>query len=154
VTVAARPALMLEWHFTLRLRRCPCRCPCRAIRRLGEAHALYAPAADKLIAPFRPRSSFTPMPRRAHLARLGREFRALPSFGRLRILIKCDAAGLQIAEVRAIPSRISLPDWGDSEREPGISIVLKAIGIAPPRFGETDAVTSAPGAMTRECCAI
>jgi hypothetical protein len=108
-------------------------------RRLAKAQALYEPAADRLLKPFRPRPGFQPMPRRTHLARLAKQWRALPRFGRLRCLVNVTDGKLQIAETRLAPSRLTLP-WWDQDDEPALSLVLRTVAIVPPQFREHEMV--------------
>jgi hypothetical protein len=106
--------------------------------RLAEAHAFYEPAADRLMVPFRPRPGFTPMPRRPMLRALAENWRALPSSGRLRLVIRDEPGDLEIAERRVRPSVVSAPAWAADE--PAVAVALRSIIVRPPFFTD-DSVT-------------
>jgi hypothetical protein len=153
VTVAAPPALDSEIRSVPPIMRSPARPAgasaahlvpmefiglARRLRtRVAKAHGLWELRADKLLMPFRPRPGFMPMPRRAHLARLAKQWRALPRFGRLRCLVNVKDGALQIAESRLAPSRLKLP-WWDEDDEPALSLMLRTVAIVPPRFAEAE----------------
>jgi hypothetical protein len=103
-------------------------------RKITSAHPAVEAAADNLLAPFRPRPGFTPMPRHAALRRLAARWRALPALGRLRCVIANDPGHLQIVELRVTPSRVVAAAW--SEDEPALAIKLTTIAIKPPQFEE------------------
>lgn len=103
-------------------------------RKIADVHPAAEAAADRLLSPFRPRPCFTPMPRHAELRRLAQQWRRLPSFGRLRLVISSDPGHLQILELRVTPSRIEADGW--AEDEPALAIKLTTIAIKPPEFEE------------------
>jgi hypothetical protein len=102
--------------------------------KVAEAHARYETAAEALITPFRPRPGFTPMPRRAMLERLLRRYRAQRSLSRLRLISKFEDGKFQIIELRAEPSRMTLPGWEDAEL--AVTVSLHALVIRPPAFSQ------------------
>ncbi len=108
----------------------------RALRTaMAAADAEFEAAADRLLTPFRPRPGFSPVPRHAHLDRLARRWRALPTAGRLRRVVNSDPGDLQIAELRAAPFAMIFPGWDADEL--AITVVLRAVRIAPPDFAES-----------------
>src|ERR1700681_139832 len=58
--------------------------------KIAAAASVAEPAAERLIAPFRPRPGFLPMPRRAMLERLKRRWRAIPEDNRFPSARRCD----------------------------------------------------------------
>jgi hypothetical protein len=91
-------------------------------------------ATEALIAPFRPRPGFTPMPQRRMLDRLARRWRALPNANRIRFSSKFEERKLVLLDVRVEPGRISLPGW--SEGELALSLILRTTMLKPPAFFE------------------
>src|SRR5712691_10811852 len=104
------------------------------LRKITSAHPAVEAAADDLLAPFRPRPGWTPMPRHAALRSLAARWRALPAFGRLRLVTSFDSGKLQIVELCVVPCRIEAPTWDDDE--PALAIKLTTVAIKPPEFEE------------------
>jgi hypothetical protein len=75
-----------------------------------------------------------PGPRKAHLERLARRWRALPSLGRLRLATRFEDGRLHIAELRLVPSKIEAAGWDGGE--PALAIALQSIKIEPPAYAE------------------
>jgi hypothetical protein len=98
--------------------------------RIGRAHDLWVEAAEQLTAPLSPRGDFRPQFTRQSLALLAARWRALPEWGRLRIVAKTDGARLQVLETRLIPFRCAKVDW--DEFEPSVAVALSAVGMALP----------------------
>jgi len=111
--------------------------------RIAAVNASADAEAEALLQPFRPVAGFTPMPRHDHLRRLARRWRALPAFGRLRLVAKFDFGKLQIVELRVAPAGIVAAGW--SEEEPAFAVMLRTVAIAPPEFVETTRLLAAVG---------
>jgi hypothetical protein len=103
--------------------------------KITSAHALAEEAAEKLIAPFRSRPGFTPMPQHKMLDRLLRRYRAQRSLARLRLISKFEDGKLQLIELRAEPSRVTLPGWDGAEL--AVTVTLRTLAIKPPAFSQT-----------------
>ncbi len=112
--------------------------------RLAVAYSDHEAAAERLIAPFRARPGFAPMPPHAWLRALAQDWRALPGFGRLRLFAEFDReAGLRIAELRVVPSRIKLAGW--TEDEPAVAVELRSVVIRPPDFKDAKLTMATAG---------
>jgi hypothetical protein len=122
----------------------------RALRtKIATSHLAVEAIAGELLAPFRPRPGFTPMPRHAALRRMAARWRRLPAFGRLRLVISADPGHLQILELRVTPSRIEADGWDEDEL--ALAIKLTTIAIRPPQFEEKHLLIAGIGlqALTR-----
>jgi hypothetical protein len=103
-----------------------------------------AGAADRLLAPFRPRPRFTPVPTKRRLYALCEAWRDLPELGRLSAIATLDRAGCcRVAELRLTPARLSFPGWdGD---EPALALRSVAAALAPPAFALSETLVAGVG---------
>jgi len=95
---------------------------------ISAAYTEFDSGVERLFEPFHGtnRSSLS---RGTLLRRFAADWRALPSFGRLRIKIDQEDGGVAIDEARLCPTSLLRTDW--DEPEPSIAITLFSIRIAP-----------------------
>lgn len=98
--------------------------------RIGRAHELWVEAAEALTAPLQPRGDFRPQFTKQSLSLLAARWRALPDWGRLRIVAETAGARLQVLETRLIPFRAAKVDW--NEFEPSVAVALSAVAMSVP----------------------
>jgi hypothetical protein len=101
------------------------------LRRIDKAHEQYEAATELLIAPFRPRPGFKPVPRHAMLERLSINWRDYGGkTGRLRGQSTVRAGVLDMTELRCSPGRVRLAEWSDQgDDELAVSLVLRHVRI-------------------------
>jgi hypothetical protein len=104
--------------------------------RLALADAEARAEMLHFLTPLRPRPGFTPeAPRDALLRRRARRWSDLPSCGRLAAYAAFEGGQLSLAELRAVPTKMTFPGW-DGPPEPAISIISWAAVCDPPHFIE------------------
>jgi len=104
-------------------------------RRITKAYPDAEAHREALIAPFRPRPGFQPIPKHTHLKRLANKLRA-PSLCRLRAVARFEPGELRVVEVWSIPARLEHETW--TEDEPALALLLRAVTINPPAFAESN----------------
>jgi hypothetical protein len=110
-----------------------------------QAHEL----ADELLLPFRPRPGFVPMPRKTRVAALAECWKAMPSYGRLRLVCNHTGNKFSLAEFRYEPAVIFSAGW--AEDEPAIGVSIRMLTIEPPRFAEHCLALTAVGLHAVAC---
>jgi hypothetical protein len=112
-------------------------------RRVAAEHEAFEAAAERMVAPLRPRPGFRPVPRHVLMRALLTAFRRRLRAGRLALSAEFAGGGLTLTDLRLAPAGVSSDAW--AEDEPAVAIVAYRLCIRPPAFSETGALVCTVG---------